>query len=298
MMNRQQADAMRRENEARSRAEYQKTQASFAASNRAAEQRNRAAQQAASTSAHNERMAGYARAGESLRSSMSAKAGHSGDARRGTSSAGSSGGSNSKGVLAFVLLVIGAIVVFGHSGTGSRNANQPTTLPPIEDGTQLNGSPKPSAGIVAPLEPAPIPQPVASAPAPDTAGPPAPASAQPNATGTSPANTSTSNAGADEVPLFTRRYVPPSAEIHLQVHDRYPPVYPAIARQAHVSGTATVVVAVNPDGSIATVQPGAGNPMLMQAAVDAARRWRFDPYTANTDGTLPTMSINFEFNQP
>ena len=55
------------------------------------------------------------------------------------------------------------------------------------------------------------------------------------------------------------------------------PVYPAIAKAAHVSGTVTVQVVVDEEGKVLTAHAVSGHPLLQAAAVQAARQARFAP---------------------
>ena len=53
-------------------------------------------------------------------------------------------------------------------------------------------------------------------------------------------------------------------------------IYPALARQAHLSGTVKIVVVVTPEGNVKAVRTVGGNPVLVPAAEDAARQWKFE----------------------
>jgi protein TonB len=57
------------------------------------------------------------------------------------------------------------------------------------------------------------------------------------------------------------------------------PTYPASARRVGAQGTSLLRVHVLADGRIGEVlvQESAGHPDLDQAAVDAVKRWRFEP---------------------
>lgn len=54
-----------------------------------------------------------------------------------------------------------------------------------------------------------------------------------------------------------------------------PPVYPPMARVANIWGDVSMVVKIRPDGTIESVAPKSGHPILVQAAVDSARQTRF-----------------------
>ena len=56
------------------------------------------------------------------------------------------------------------------------------------------------------------------------------------------------------------------------------PVYPAIARTARVEGTVVLAAVINRDGTIQNLHSLSGHPMLVQAALDAVKQWRYRPY--------------------
>lgn len=53
------------------------------------------------------------------------------------------------------------------------------------------------------------------------------------------------------------------------------PNYPEVAKRMGLSGTVKVLATVAPDGSVRTVQPIGGSPVLLQAAQDAIYKWKF-----------------------
>jgi TonB family protein len=59
------------------------------------------------------------------------------------------------------------------------------------------------------------------------------------------------------------------------------PVYPPIARAAHVSGVVLVGVAVGADGHVMDAKALAGPPMLQGSAVECVRQWVFPPEESN-----------------
>ena len=70
-MNQQQADAIRRENEARSRAQWQKTQAEFARANQRVDAERNARRRAADERHHQETLRRIKRDGEAMRNNQS-----------------------------------------------------------------------------------------------------------------------------------------------------------------------------------------------------------------------------------
>jgi len=58
--------------------------------------------------------------------------------------------------------------------------------------------------------------------------------------------------------------------------ERPSPVYPTLARAIALGGTVRVEAIVSPDGSVKTVDVKGGHPVLVQAAVSAVRKWRWE----------------------
>src|SRR5271167_2224384 len=59
------------------------------------------------------------------------------------------------------------------------------------------------------------------------------------------------------------------------------PTYPPLARQARVQGTVVLQAVIDKDGSIKDLTVTSGHPMLVQAALDAVKQWRYKPYYVN-----------------
>jgi protein TonB len=76
------------------------------------------------------------------------------------------------------------------------------------------------------------------------------------------------------------------------------PVYPPIAKAAHVGGTVVLHAIIGKDGSIQQLQAVSGPDMLKGAALDAVRQWRYKPYLLNGDPTEvdTTITVNFNLN--
>ncbi len=73
------------------------------------------------------------------------------------------------------------------------------------------------------------------------------------------------------------------------------PVYPSTARAARVSGVVTVYLLVDENGAVAGVQRTNGPVMLQQAAIDAARRWKFRPLVVDGRPVRVAGYISFNF---
>lgn len=60
------------------------------------------------------------------------------------------------------------------------------------------------------------------------------------------------------------------------------PTYPETTRRMHIAGTVKVYAVVAPDGNVKAVEPVGGSPLLVQASVDAIKRWKYTPAAAET----------------
>lgn len=59
------------------------------------------------------------------------------------------------------------------------------------------------------------------------------------------------------------------------------PVYPPLARQARVSGVVKIEAVIAVDGTVQQMRAISGHPLLISAAMDAVRTWRFHPTLLN-----------------
>jgi TonB family protein len=54
------------------------------------------------------------------------------------------------------------------------------------------------------------------------------------------------------------------------------PVYPAIAVKMKVEGTVKLEATIDPDGSVSDVKVVSGHLLLVQAAIDAVKKWKYE----------------------
>ena len=73
------------------------------------------------------------------------------------------------------------------------------------------------------------------------------------------------------------------------------PEYPALAQQAGIEGTVVLRAIVNAAGAVSQVKLVSGPQALSQAAMDAVRWWRYEPYFVNGQPATveTTVSVNF-----
>ena len=73
------------------------------------------------------------------------------------------------------------------------------------------------------------------------------------------------------------------------------PVYPQIAKTAHVQGTVLLHAIIAKDGTIQELQYVSGPPLLMRAAMDAVHEWRYSPTLLNGEPVEVDTTIQVVF---
>src|SRR5262249_11886475 len=71
-----------------------------------------------------------------------------------------------------------------------------------------------------------------------------------------------------------------------KVKSKTPPSYPAIARKLGLTGTVRLAIVVAPNGSVRETKVIGGHPILVSAAVDAVKKWKFEPASGESTGTV------------
>jgi TonB family protein len=87
----------------------------------------------------------------------------------------------------------------------------------------------------------------------------------------------------------------PAEAMEKLVRHRVDPDYPAAARPQKLRGVIVLDVVVGSDGSVAGVRALGGPPVLAQAAVDALRWWRFEPYRVDGNPVVAETTVAVEF---
>ncbi len=88
----------------------------------------------------------------------------------------------------------------------------------------------------------------------------------------------------------------PADELGQRLIHKVMPEYPELARQAGVQGTVVLDIVVSVEGAVTQVKVVSGPEALSQAAVDAVRWWRFEPYFVNGQPATveTTVVLNFQ----
>jgi TonB family protein len=74
-----------------------------------------------------------------------------------------------------------------------------------------------------------------------------------------------------------------------------PPVYPPLAKSAHVSGDVTIEATIGVDGKVVDAKVINSVPMLDQAALDAVRQWEYLPSMLNGKPVPVLVTVTLKF---
>jgi periplasmic protein TonB len=73
------------------------------------------------------------------------------------------------------------------------------------------------------------------------------------------------------------------------------PLYPSMAKMARVQGQVLLQAVISRDGTIENLRVVSGHPMLIQAAIDAVRQWRYKPYLLNGEPVEVETEVLVDF---
>jgi len=73
------------------------------------------------------------------------------------------------------------------------------------------------------------------------------------------------------------------------------PAYPPLARSARIQGVVELQAVIGKQGAIENLRVLTGHPMLVAAAVDAVRQWRYRPYILNNEPVEVETQITVNF---
>jgi TonB family protein len=68
------------------------------------------------------------------------------------------------------------------------------------------------------------------------------------------------------------------------------PAYPALAKQLNLTGVVKIRALITPDGHVKQAEVVGGHPVLAEAALDALKRWKYEPTKTET-----TIEVEFRF---
>jgi protein TonB len=73
------------------------------------------------------------------------------------------------------------------------------------------------------------------------------------------------------------------------------PIYPTLARQAHIQGEVVLHAIIDKDGRVAQLEVVTGHPLLVKAALDAVRQWLYRPTLLNGEPVEVDTTITVTF---
>lgn len=75
-------------------------------------------------------------------------------------------------------------------------------------------------------------------------------------------------------------------EIVRRAKSKVQPEYPELARKMNITGTVKVQIVVSPNGAVKDAKVVGGHPVLATAALDAVKKWRFEPASTESTGVV------------
>jgi protein TonB len=76
---------------------------------------------------------------------------------------------------------------------------------------------------------------------------------------------------------------------------RVEPVYPQLAKTAHIQGPVVLAAVISKEGAIENLRLISGHPMLVPAAIGAVSQWRYKPYILNNEAIEVETQITVNF---
>jgi hypothetical protein len=83
-----------------------------------------------------------------------------------------------------------------------------------------------------------------------------------------------------------------SKEKEPELIEAFPPIYPVIARVAHVSQTVVIEAEIDKDGKVQTTKIKQGHPLLNMSSEKAAKKWVYSS-SKNTEPRKTTIIFSF-----
>ena len=77
-----------------------------------------------------------------------------------------------------------------------------------------------------------------------------------------------------------------SEDLVRRAKSKVQPAYPDLAKRMNLSGTVKIEVTVAATGVVREARVVGGHPVLASAALDAAKKWRFEPAPGESTGII------------
>jgi TonB family protein len=73
------------------------------------------------------------------------------------------------------------------------------------------------------------------------------------------------------------------------------PQYPLMAQQAHIQGDVVMQCIIDKEGNVANLRAMSGHPVLIQAAIDAVKQWKYKGYRLNGEPVEVETTVTVKF---
>lgn len=90
------------------------------------------------------------------------------------------------------------------------------------------------------------------------------------------------------------QHTSPATSAERKVITRVAPSYPELARRMHIGGVVKVEAVVRPNGTVKSARVLGGHPVLVDAAIQAVEKWKFEPAQSET---TEAVQVSFEWSE-
>jgi len=73
------------------------------------------------------------------------------------------------------------------------------------------------------------------------------------------------------------------------------PQYPQMAKIAHIQGDVILAATISKNGTIENLHQVSGHPILVQAAMEAVKQWKYKPYLLNGEPVEVETTVKVSF---
>jgi protein TonB len=73
------------------------------------------------------------------------------------------------------------------------------------------------------------------------------------------------------------------------------PVYPPLAKQTKVQGIVSIDAVIDTEGNVVEMRVVSGHPLLISAALDAVKNWKYEPTYLNDQAIAVQLIVTVTF---
>jgi len=73
------------------------------------------------------------------------------------------------------------------------------------------------------------------------------------------------------------------------------PIYPSLAKQARIYGDVVIDAVIDVNGNVVEMQVVSGHPLLVPPALEALRRWKYQPTILNDEPVPVQLMVTIKF---